>query len=550
MSNNDCSRKEDNFEYTLNVCSKFKVSIQKPLIPLKIILFCYYGAGSFITAFITVYFKQRGVTLAELSTTYMISPVIQISGTLLSGIIADKIGRSKPVLVANLLLTGLMLVCILLVPRPGYINCSEQTISIQCDSPLLNPKVSSKECEEPPIGINICDEQCINNFTRTCGAKRTLGKSANSSSFLKYERNEMTEVHNLCTATNLTKCKCNSLNGTLCVVECVTQTNNCYDEDQRSMLSKVAMVLYIFWMTAFSNTYRICDVTAMYLVKEYDADFGKQRVFSMTGSVVISTIAGYLVKITTPAGGEKNYLIAFYFFISLVTFCILVVYKLDVRVRPPGQKMGKKATTLLKNPDVLAFGFVVLILGSSFNFSSKFLFWYLEELQAPSILVGLIPAIGALYGLPFLFTSEWWMKKIGTTKFFIIGLLGYVMYGIGYSLLKNPWLSLLLESHNIVTYHLLWVAVILRSHEIAPEGLTATVISAAGSIHYQIGKTSGSLIARVVMNRYGGPIAFQVLAAMCFISAVLYSLYLYFRRGCVSNQQLSKQNRTEMDEKP
>ncbi|XP_015908921.2 major facilitator superfamily domain-containing protein 6-A isoform X2 [Parasteatoda tepidariorum] len=536
-------RRMEGRKSTVNIFKKFKMSINRPLIPLKIFLFCFYGAGSFVTAFLTVHFKHHGMTLAELSTAYMISPIVQIGGTLLSGIIADKIGRSKPVLSANLAITVLTMIGIMLIPSPKYINCNVQT---EYNS-SSNNNVTNMKCDVGQLEENLCYKQCINESSKNYSDQTTIKKGSTS---FEHVMNETIEIQNLCRSKNFTMCKCNESNGTLCSTVCPSEPDTkCYDESQRSTLSKVTILLYILWMTAYSNSYRICDVTTMHLVTMHNADYGRQRLFCMVGNVIVSVLAGYLVKITTPIGGEKNYSTAFYLFISLISFCFLVVYKLDVQVKPPGRKMKKNAAILLKNPDILVFAFVVLILGTSWNFTNKFIFWYLEEMQAPSVLLGLIPAIGALYGLPFLFTSEWWMKTIGTTKFFIIGLLGYVLYCIGYSFLKDPWMSLLLESANIVTYHLLWVAVILKSHEMAPEGLTATVISAAGSIHFQLSKTSGSLIARFVMNNFGGPAAYRFVAGMCFVVAVFYSLYLYCRNCYASQFQVLEQSNQENDEK-
>ncbi|GIY97735.1 MFS_1_like domain-containing protein [Caerostris extrusa] len=157
--------------------------------------------------------------------------------------------------------------------------------------------------------------------------------------------------------------------------------------------------------------------------------------------------------------------------------------------------MWKKTMFLMKNPDVLSFVLVIFILGTAFCFTKNFMFWYLEGMNSPSFLIGLIPAVR-------------------------------------YSFLQDPWYSLVLEGTNIFTYHLLWVAVVLYSHEIAPEGLTSTVIATAGSIHYHIGKSSGSLVGGFIMDAFNGRVAFRVVGIICLVSAVLYALYLYIRRTC------------------
>ncbi|KAG8173706.1 hypothetical protein JTE90_008369 [Oedothorax gibbosus] len=74
---------------------KFKrcsISINRPLIPLKLALFCFYGIGGFASPFTTLLLKQRGVTLSELSAMTTCAPIMQILGTSVSGVVSDKIG--------------------------------------------------------------------------------------------------------------------------------------------------------------------------------------------------------------------------------------------------------------------------------------------------------------------------------------------------------------------------------------------------------------------------------------------------------------------------
>ncbi|KFM80406.1 hypothetical protein X975_04666, partial [Stegodyphus mimosarum] len=106
-----------NLNITWNIYKNFKICIYKPLIPLKLALLLWFGAGAVPAPFLAVYFKQRGLALSELSTMYMIAPTVQFIGTTLSGVIADKIGKSKPVLIGNIILAIISSACILVVPR-------------------------------------------------------------------------------------------------------------------------------------------------------------------------------------------------------------------------------------------------------------------------------------------------------------------------------------------------------------------------------------------------------------------------------------------------
>ncbi|GIX71219.1 MFS_1_like domain-containing protein [Caerostris extrusa] len=158
------------------------------------------------------------------------------------------------------------------------------------------------------------------------------------------------------------------------------------------------------------------DVTTMFLCKEHNSDFGHERFFAIIGNVIISPIAGIIAEATSPIPGGKNYEGGLYLFVAMTTVLFVIIYKLPVRVVPPGEKMFKKSLKLIKNIDVVMFFIVIFILGTTWNFSKYFLFWYLEELQAPGLLIGMVTSVSALYGLPFLLTAKWWIKKLVPTE--------------------------------------------------------------------------------------------------------------------------------------
>lgn len=78
--------------------SSSPLGINVPLIPLKIILFCWYAAGACLLPYMTLHMKQLGLTMVETTAVYAILPIIQLFGTPLAGFLADKTGNYKSVL--------------------------------------------------------------------------------------------------------------------------------------------------------------------------------------------------------------------------------------------------------------------------------------------------------------------------------------------------------------------------------------------------------------------------------------------------------------------
>ncbi|XP_035219879.1 major facilitator superfamily domain-containing protein 6-like [Stegodyphus dumicola] len=540
-----CHSDPKNLTITWKIYKDFKICIYKPLIPLKLALFFWYGDGAVITPFLTVYFKQRGLALSELSIIYMIAPVVQFIGTTLSGVIADKIGRSKPVLIGNLILTMVFVAGMLIVPRMSTESCESYSFNFECDQQTLgrlNVKTRS-EVTEYTMEANFCKISCPENVTQSCPADNIMCiELAEKQNFVNlsmsvpingtYRKNNETFDHLLSQMhKNATFSWCNESQKRNCTISCTFLSDEkcAWEAGYRWKVLVANIMLFVLYLTAYSNCYRILDVTSMSLVKEHNSDFGRERFFSILGILVFSPIAGYVVDASTTSGNEKNYASALYFFIGVLLVTLAVICKLKVKTEPPGKNMRRKTVYLIQNVDVISFILVIFVLGTSWNFTKNFTNWFLVELDTPGFLLGLIPAASSLYGLPFLLTTNWWVKKLGSSNLFILALLAYVVSALGYSFLYDPWFALLLEFTSVFTYHMLWVAVVIHSHDIAPEGLTATVISTAGAIHYSIGKGIGSLIGGLIMDAYGGRTAFRVIAIICLVAAVLYGFYVYIR---------------------
>ncbi|XP_035219871.1 uncharacterized protein LOC118192957 isoform X2 [Stegodyphus dumicola] len=539
---------KENVNITWRVCKRYKISICKPLIPLKLALLFWFGAGSVIGTFLAVYFKQLGLALTELSTIYMIAPIAQFLGTTLSGIVADKLGRSKPVLVGNLTIALLVVAGMLMLPRLNPESCNPQPLNLKCHYQEFDRLIARSICdiENDIIEATSCSVHCPENVTQYCSGQNLICEVLTSNEEFEnfslsihlngtFNRKQKCfyNVHAL-THKNTTYSWCNVPHKMYCKITCTYfLEEKCNREGgSRGKYLIAHMVLFILYLTTVTTCYRIFDVTVMSLVKEYKSDYGRERFFSILGILIFTPLAGYIVDASTAVGSEKNYATAFYFFIGMGILTLALIYKLKVRINPPGEQMWRKTLNLLKSVDVISFMCILFVLGSTWNFTKNFANWFLVELNTPGVLFGLIPAVSGMYGLPFLMTSEWWVKKIGSSNIFILALLAYVCNTIGYSFLYNPWYSLLIEITSVFTYHLLWVAVILHSHEIAPEGLKATVISTAGGIHFTIGKCSSSLVAGLIMDSFGGRIAYRVIAIVCLIFAAIYGIYLYIRRTC------------------
>lgn len=519
----------------------FKVN--KPLIPLKVTLFFWFGAAAVLQPFTGLHLKQLGLSVKNLSIIYMISPFCQFTGTTVSGIIADKIGRSKPVLHANLILAMLAGTSMLFIPAQKPSNCKQD--EIYCHSNVTDYMKMTTICSVRSNNSRAfnCTFHCLSNIKDSCfrnyiSSCVLLSKYNLSLSTETFEHQMFTMCVDELPEENIASNDLWCLNHKIkkCIWSCKENINahkehdSCkYDEGQTKLFA-LSCVLMILFNTFFTCCYRIVDVTSMSAVKMHNSDYGTQRIWSILGLSIFAPISGYLITLTSSDAENQKYDVAFYAFDAMAFVTICAVWKLDVKMEPPAKDMLKKMAHLLKNVDTVLFLAVVLVIGTAWGFEIKFYAWYLQDLNAPSSLIGLVSTVSGLVGLPFLLTSKWFVATLGSSNLLILALLGHAGFCISYSFLQNPWWSLPCEAFGILTYHLLWVTVVTHTYEVAPKGLSSAIVSVAGGIHFSLGIGTGSLIGGVTMSKYGGRAAFRLVAVICIGTSVLYGLYLLCRR--------------------
>ena len=81
-----------------------------------------------------------------------------------------------------------------------------------------------------------------------------------------------------------------------------------------------------------------------------------------------------------------------------------------------------------------------------------------EDLNAPIYLLGLTITTGSLVSIPFLFYSDFIVKKVGVINIFITALAMYGVRYVGYSFITCAWYAFPFEALEVFTLYLMRVA--------------------------------------------------------------------------------------------
>ncbi|EFX74053.1 hypothetical protein DAPPUDRAFT_252370 [Daphnia pulex] len=495
---------------------KGHLRVNRALLPLKAVMFLFYGAFSAVLLpYITLHMLQIGITIEEVGIIYAVLPFASCLGPPIAGMIADKIGNYKVVLMGSIFATAGFHTLLLTIDAHGInptqvvTNSNESStnylsVKLMCDDIgrtflELPNNCANNTCPydnlwlrgQPTIRlmtsecIPSCEEKA--NSTDTCFLTNETSDcyhSLDEDVFLELqlENNSMSADSSFCLFPVNQLFLSNSSEVSLscdCPLQCSALMMQpllpaCSAKDDDSSLSTADNYDYAkhnkgFWLYLFlrimamatlGTSFTMLDATTICLIKKYKGQLGRQRLFGVLGSAAFAMTTGILLD---------------------------------------------WAATL----------------------NNAFLFIFLIELNASSYLLGFTVTLGALVGVPFLYVSDIIVKKVGKLVILITAFFIYSVRFIGYSFITDPWMSLPFEALEAVTIHLMGVSCSMYCAQYAPPGLLATLQGMAGSCHYAIGRGTGSFIGGILIASYGTRETFRMFGIAAGICGVLYVIFYY-----------------------
>ncbi|XP_054929332.1 major facilitator superfamily domain-containing protein 6-like isoform X1 [Dermacentor andersoni] len=560
------------------------------LVPLKIVLFLWYGGTACLLPFLTVHMRQLGLSVEETAIIYSIVPFAQLLGPYAATFLGDKYGSYKCALLGSLMLTALSGTSLLLVPQALGPPVPPPAIHLHC-GPSLQLEVvvdhcgdEHGACPEPspglalPVLLSDCRPECPDTewlhaidetgicFTDDYGNKEchvvsendTLARSTSLGLYLQPARDpdllclhpvtaitwESRVFHNVSCLKHLP-----DQDHTNCSLKCTVEDTEEVDavsaadfwhaectppegSDRRVTIS-VYFLLRIVFQVLVSICFTLVDATTVSMVHAHEGRFAWQRFWAIVGSVSCAPLSGFFIDLSSEhVITGFDYSPAFYMFNVFTVLTAIFTYVLEIQVATPGKNVFYKARRLLKQPQFLSLFLFVLCLGSVYGFLEYFLFWYLLDLGAANYLLGLTISIGGFAGFLFLYETKWFMDKLGVVNIIALSGLVYCARLVGYSYIgQHPLWCILLEGLEAMTFHLLWVAIGTYGTQIAPRGLKPTVQSCVGSIYFGLGRSTGSLVGGTAMYFLGAQTAFRIMGAVAALASASYGCFCCWQRS-------------------
>ncbi|KAF8771402.1 hypothetical protein HNY73_018827 [Argiope bruennichi] len=443
-----------------------------------------------MTAYLTLFFKQQGLTVEEISFMYLTAYLSQFVFNTTCGVVSDKIGRPKYVAILSMLIAGSLASYLTFVPKVDKTIEENQLFnSLYCDNTDYVQMKVNRTCENIQQ-VMPCEEMCIPKCKDVSQKKLNLiNKFVNHSELILNSGSQYDFVwcfrdSKIVLLANDTQFLCEAYQKA-CAVTCAEYKSTAV-ERKGQVLFLIAIV--VLFLTFDENTYRFLDILANYMANTFEAEYGKQIFWSNTGALTGPSLVAFIIQQTTISEEMPHYESSLYFYAAIALLTISTVCTLDISKSKPAKEMSRAAIKLFKNIDFLFFVFILFVLGGTWGFLMNFHNLYLADIGTPIYMMGLLDTFAGVCGLPVLIAGKWLTDRIGNTNVFNLALLGYFIKCFGYSFVRVAWPVFFLELLMTFSYHLLWVATIDFCTKVGPENLKGTMITLAGSVHYSLGK--------------------------------------------------------------
>jgi PPP family 3-phenylpropionic acid transporter len=253
---------------------------------------------------------------------------------------------------------------------------------------------------------------------------------------------------------------------------------------------------------------------------ENRADYGKYRSFGAIGWG-LGAVGFALI-----GGGISWAAATIVYAVSYIGVLVSITYAPVMREPPGTHRYVDVLRRVFLDVRVLGHFLAFSCMGIGTSLVNSYLPLYLaNELNAPPVLLGLSLLVAELAQIPMMRNSPWLYRHFSVRQLLVVAMSAWVVRGVGYSLLTNPWQVLALEPLHGLTFSLSWLAGMHYFPNAFPKEYGNSSISLIHASVSGVGPILGNILGGYAYATLGPRMMFQA-AAMGMTTAAL--LYLTF----------------------
>ncbi len=274
------------------------------------------------------------------------------------------------------------------------------------------------------------------------------------------------------------------------------------------------VVIYAFF---FAPALPLIDRSVLEILGPDRDQYGKQRLWGAVGWGMLAPLAGMVVNF----GGMK-----WAFYGSAILFFGLFLISQRAPIQPVNLHIQffRGIRRLLSNYQVIVFFVVILVGGMGLSMIHHYLFLYLNNLGANTVIMGLALTIATVSEFFIMYFSDRLLKLWKSRGLIIFGLLMITFRLLGYSITKTPGIALALQLFHGPTFAAIWMAGVAYVAEISPQGMGTTAQGLFSGIVMGLGSALGAFIGGLLFQSVGFSLMFAIAGSAVFIAFLVFWL--------------------------
>ncbi|KAG5885718.1 hypothetical protein JTB14_022808 [Gonioctena quinquepunctata] len=281
------------------------------------------------------------------------------------------------------------------------------------------------------------------------------------------------------------------------------------------------------------------------ILREHKADYGLQRIYATIGGMISSPLSGWLIDYASQGKGYTDFRPIFFLYAGLKLVSGFLMLFINLEFKKASSSVITDVITVLKKLELISLFLSCIVLGCAWGFIESFLFWLIDDLGGSKSLMGLTVTVGGIVGIPLLVLSGPIVKKIGHANVIFIGFIFYAIRLLGYSLIYNPWLCLIFEAMESITFGLSFTAAVTYAAKLSTVTTDTSIQGMLGGLYYGVGKGVGSLIGGFLIEPIGIRRTFQLFSVSTAVIGIIYfSFYhIYMKKHPSEGTDITKKDK-------
>ncbi|XP_031562226.1 major facilitator superfamily domain-containing protein 6-B-like isoform X2 [Actinia tenebrosa] len=316
-------------------------------------------------------------------------------------------------------------------------------------------------------------------------------------------------------------------------------------DTDKTNLFLLLLAIIVVGQFVSSPSRNLADTATLFSLQNNKADYGKIRLWGNVGqSFIIPSVSLLVYFLKTSVCGTKkdNYKMAMYILAGCSGIAFLLGFKIifpptiltdHIREAETSKKQGSVGELVVPLAN-WSFLIIVFFLGTFEGVFNTFMFWLIVDLNEgqSALIVAVATFLRNATAFVTFAASSSVFQKFGAINAINISLVLYSASFLVYSVITNPWIAIIPEVIQYVSFSLSMAASVTYMGERAPENLAATAQGIVQFMYSGFGQGVGPIVAGLIIQMIGTHytfLAFAVISLLVLGFSVSVQLILWKR---------------------